>query len=143
MNTEKRDIGVLIVEDDKLLALVEERLVTKLGYKVVGTAVTGEEAIEKVARLKPDVVLIDISLKGDMDGIEAVEQIQRFSSVPVIYLSGNSDNYNYERAKKTGFHSYLMKPVTKDELAEPLKKIARQTATLPSIKSLRLREFAV
>ncbi len=113
---------VLIVEDDKLLALVEERLVERLGFEVVGTAVTGEQAIAMVKDSKPDIILMDISLKGDMDGIEAVEKIRESASTPVIYLSGNSDKFNFERAKKTDFVDYLVKPVTADDLIGPLKK---------------------
>jgi CheY-like chemotaxis protein len=113
---------VLIVEDDKLLALVEERLVERLGFQVVGTAVTGEEAIILVQENNPDIILMDISLKGEMDGIDAVEKIRQDYNTPVIYLSGNSDKFNYQRAKKTNFIDYLVKPVTADDLVGPLKK---------------------
>jgi two-component system, response regulator PdtaR len=120
---------VLIVEDDKLLALVEERLVERLGFEVVGTAVTGEEAIALVKDSKPDIILMDISLKGDMDGIDAVEKIRKYASTPVIYLSGNSDKFNFERAKKTGFVDYLVKPVTADDLVGPLKNAVAALAS--------------
>lgn len=125
------DIGsskykVLIVEDDMLLSLVEERLLTRMGYDVVGKAIAGEEAVEKALRLKPDVILMDISLKGEMDGVQAMEEIRKISEVPVIYLSGNSDKFNYERAKKTNFVEYLVKPITGDDLVKPLNKALSQ-----------------
>lgn len=125
------DIGsskykVLIVEDDMLLSLVEERLLTRMGYDVVGKAIAGEEAVEKALRLKPDVILMDISLKGEMDGVQAMEEIRKISEVPVIYLSGNSDKFNYERAKKTNFVEYLVKPITGDDLVKPLNKAFSQ-----------------
>lgn len=113
---------VLIVEDDKLLALVEGKLISKLGYEVVGKAATGEEAIKLAIELDPDVIVMDISLKGDMDGVETVEEIRKQSSVPVIYLSGNTDDFNFDRAKRTDFVSYLIKPVTRIELEEPLEE---------------------
>lgn len=113
---------VLIVEDDKLLALVEERLVERLGFEVVGTAASGEDAVSLVRENQPDIILMDISLKGEMDGIDAVEIIRKKYNTPVIYLSGNSDKFNYERAKKTNFIDYLVKPVTADDLVGPLKK---------------------
>lgn len=113
---------VLIVEDDKLLALVEERLIQKLGYEVVGTAESGEDALRLVKEYEPDIILMDISLKGDLDGIDTVEKIRLSYNTPVIFLSGNSDKYNYERAKKTEFIDYLVKPVTADDLIGPLKK---------------------
>lgn len=111
---------VLIVEDDMLLAMVEERLIEKLGFDVVGKEREGSEAISQAAELKPDVIMMDISLKGDLDGIETMEIIRKNSNVPVIYLSGSSDRYYYERAKKTGFAGYLKKPITSGELKGPL-----------------------
>ena len=113
---------ILIVEDDVLLSLVEERLLKKLGYGVAGKAVNGEDAVQKAKNLDPDAILMDISLKGEMDGVQAMELIREFSEVPVIYLSGNSDNYNRERAKKTRYIDYLVKPITADDLVNPLSK---------------------
>ena len=111
---------VLIVEDDMLLSMVEERLIQKLGFEVVGKVDKGTDAVAKVSQLNPDVVVMDISLKGELDGIETVQKIRENSSVPVIYLSGSSDRYQYERAKKTGFTDFLVKPITKNDLKEPL-----------------------
>lgn len=93
-----------------------------LGYDVVGKAIAGEEAIQKAIMLNPDVIMMDISLKGEMDGVQAMEEIRKVSDVPVIYLSGNSDKFNYERAKKTNFIEYLVKPITSDDLVKPLNK---------------------
>ncbi|MGM0546708.1 MAG: response regulator [Bacteroidota bacterium] len=111
---------VLIVEDDMLLSMVEERLIKRLGYEVVGKVTKGAEAIEKVDKLKPDIIVMDISLKGDLDGIDTMEAIRQKSDVPVIYLSGSGDRYSVERAKKTGFTDFLTKPVTGGDLKEPL-----------------------
>lgn len=113
---------VFIVEDDMLLSLVEERLLIKLGYTVTGKAISGEEAVPKIKSVKPDIVLMDISLNGDMDGIDTMIKIRNFSSVPVIYLSGNSDQLNLERAKKTQYVDYLVKPITEHDLVDPLKR---------------------
>lgn len=111
---------VLIVEDDMLLSMVEERLIKRLGFEVIGKVTKGKEAIEKQEELNPDIIVMDISLKGDMDGIEAMEAIREKSDVPVIYLSGSGDRYSLERAKKTGFTDFLTKPVTGGDLKEPL-----------------------
>jgi len=111
---------VLIVEDDMLLSMVEERLITKLGFDVVGKVTKATDAIDKTTELNPDIIIMDISLKGEMDGIEAMEMIREKSNVPVIYLSGSSDRYYLERAKKTGFSGFLTKPVTSADLKEPL-----------------------
>ncbi|WP_441000813.1 response regulator [Fodinibius sp. SL11] len=111
---------VLIVEDDMLLSMVEERLINQLGFEVIGKVTKGIDAIEKEEKLSPDIIVMDISLKGDMDGIETMETIREKSNVPVIYLSGSGDRYSVERAKKTGFTDFLTKPVTGSDLKEPL-----------------------
>lgn len=113
---------VLIVEDDMLLSLVEGRIVEKLGYEVLAKAVNGREAIEKARVHHPDVILMDISLKGDLDGIDTMKEIRTLSDVSVIYLSGNSDKHNRERARKTNPIDYLVKPISADSLIRPLKK---------------------
>lgn len=117
---------VLIVEDDMLLSMVEERLIQKLGYSVVGKVDRGMDAVDKALELEPDVIVMDISLKGDMDGIETMEMIREKSGVPVIYLSGSSDRYHYERAKKTGFIGFLTKPITSGDLKDPLFSAVKQ-----------------
>ncbi len=119
--------SVLIVEDDKLISLVQERLLKKLGFEVKGKAKSGSEAIEKVKSSSPDLILMDISLAGDMDGIETMTEIRKFSDTPVIYLSGDQDKYNYRRAKSTGFIDYLVKPVTADELVGPVSRAVKES----------------
>ncbi|MEX0647362.1 MAG: response regulator [Balneolaceae bacterium] len=121
-NNQKNTGRVLIVEDDTLLSMVEERLIVRLGYKVVGKATTGKEAIDKVKSLQPDIIIMDLSLKGSMDGIETMDEISTFSDVPVIYLSGSTDKHDKERAKKTNAVDFLMKPVSASEMVLPLKK---------------------
>lgn len=116
----------MIVEDDMLLSMVEERLIKQLGYEVVGKATNGPEAIDKMDELNPDVIVMDISLKGDMDGIETMEEIRKSSDVPVIYLSGSGDRYSYEQAKKTNLVDFLTKPITGSDLKEPLETALRQ-----------------
>lgn len=115
---------VLIVEDDILLALVQERMLARLGYQTVAKVESGEEAIELVKRNKPDLILMDITLKGRLDGISTMQEIRKFSDVPVIYLSGSSiDRFNYERARKTGFVDYLVKPVSQEDLGYLLDRV--------------------
>lgn len=121
MKKEKKH-SILIVEDDQLLSLVQGRLVEQLGYHVAGKAATAEGAVEMARSLKPDLIMMDISLKGSMDGIEAMSKIRAFSDVPVIYLSGNSEKHSIERARKTNYVDYLIKPVTESDIAYPLRK---------------------
>lgn len=114
--------SVIIVEDDMLLSLVEGRIVNKLGYDVVAKAVDGADAIQKVKAYNPDILIMDISIKGSIDGIETVSEIRKFSDVPVIYLSGSSDKLSVERAKKTNYSDFLIKPVSVEDMTEPLEK---------------------
>src|SRR5699024_910660 len=81
---------VPIVEEDMLLRMVAERHMRSMNLQVAGKAVSGEEAVEKAAALDPDVIIMDISLRGAMSGVDAAKQIRKNSQVPVIFLSGSS-----------------------------------------------------
>jgi len=114
--------SVYIVEDDKLLALVTKRLLTQLGYSIAGVAKSALEAVDEVSSFDADVILMDISLNGDMDGIEAVRRIRKSSDIPVIFLSGSSDKETWRRAREVGMTDFLVKPICADDLVAPLKQ---------------------
>ena len=118
---------ILIVEDDLLLSMVTERHVKNLGLEVIGKVVSGEEAIQKAFELQPDVIIMDISLRGKMTGIEAMNEIRKGSDVSVIYLSGSTGTALKAEAQATSFSFYLTKPVTRDELKFPLLKALNQS----------------
>lgn len=104
---------VLIVEDDLIIALSTQKMVQKLGYQVIGRVTTGEEAITEAVSAKPDVILMDIRLAGELDGIEASTQIlNTISDTAIIYLTGNTDQMYLERANETGYKAFLVKPVS-------------------------------
>ncbi|HEY9668560.1 MAG TPA: response regulator, partial [Coleofasciculaceae cyanobacterium] len=84
-------IQILVVEDENIIALNLKENLESLGYIVVAIVVSGEKAIEKATQLRPDLVLMDIRLKGSIDGIEAAGQIWEHLSIPVIYVTGHSD----------------------------------------------------
>lgn len=107
---------ILIVEDSALVALEISETLKNLGYSVVGQAATGLEAIDMARDMKPDLVLMDIILKGDMDGIEAADRIYSNYDIPVIYLTAHSDQATLERALKTNAFGYLIKPFNDREL---------------------------
>ncbi len=107
---------VLIVEDEGIVALSIRETLKKLGYVVTGICATGEDAIQKTGETLPDVVLMDIHLKGDMDGISATEKISSLYDIPVIYLTAYTDDETLNRAMKTRPHSYLVKPFNEREL---------------------------
>ncbi len=115
---------VLIVEDDKVLSLLLTRMVEKLSLEVAGTVTKGQDAIAKVKELRPDLILMDIMLEDEIDGIEAMTEIRSFNNeVPVIFITGNSDAYNRKRASKIDYTDYLIKPITFDELKNSLSKL--------------------
>ena len=118
---DRKQKTVMIVEDDLILNLLYESYLEKLGYGAEGELVYGKTAIEVAKRIKPDLILMDISLEGDMDGIDAMLEIRKFSDVPVIYITGNSDPYHVERAKETKYLDYLVKPIEFDVLKESLE----------------------
>ena len=107
---------ILIVEDERLISLDLSRRLPKLGSEVCAIVPTGEEAVAKAAELEPDLVLMDICLKGEMDGIQAAEIIKRDNDRPVVFLSANSDEATLNRAKLSRPSSYLLKPFKEREL---------------------------
>ena len=112
----KSNARIVIVEDESLIALDLSRRLPRLGYEVCGMATTGEEAVQKVAEVKPDLVLMDICLRGEMDGIAAAEIIRRNCNLPVIFLTANSDALTVTRSKTSRPSSYVLKPFKEREL---------------------------
>jgi len=119
--------GIMIVEDEMLLSLVYENYIKKMGWKTLGKFVDGKSAIQGVKDLNPDLILMDIFLKGDLDGIDTMKQIRGFSNAPVIYITGNSDHHHAERAKDTGYVDYLIKPITLDDLKTAVAKLEQES----------------
>lgn len=113
---------VLIIEDDMILALSLEIMLKKLGYTQVKKAHTGEKALETLVEFKPDLMLVDIFLGVGISGIDVVKKIQQKEEIPVIYITGNSDDYHRSLASETSYLSYLVKPITFTELKKALEK---------------------
>lgn len=108
---------ILIVEDEGIVAMDLQFTLEKLGHKVVGVVASGEEAVRKVTEDQPNLVLMDIRLKGKIDGIEAASQIQSKFDVPVIYLTAHADKSTLARAKVTEPFGYILKPFEERELS--------------------------
>jgi PAS domain S-box-containing protein len=107
---------ILVVEDESVVAMdIQDRL-ESLGYGVVATVATGKRAIEKAGSLRPDLVLMDIQLQGEMDGVQAADEIRRCYHIPVVYLTANADHPTLERAKLTDPFGYIIKPFEEREL---------------------------
>ena len=107
---------VLIVEDDKLIVYIEQWRLSKLGYDICGSAGTGTEAIECVEKMHPDIVLMDIRLDGEMDGIEAARRIKTDFNIPIIFVSAYIDEETIARAKTVNPEGFLRKPFDDDDL---------------------------
>jgi len=107
---------ILLVEDERIVALDLAGTLTELGYSVVASVGSGEAAVEQTLKLRPDLVLMDIRLAGKIDGIEAAQQIRDQADVPIIYLTAHSDDPTLFRAKSTEPFGYLVKPFMAPEL---------------------------
>ncbi len=137
----------LIVEDEGVIALELRDRLTEMGYEIVGPVPTGQEAIDHAREFLPDVVLMDIILAGQMDGIEASEVIKNSLDIPVIFLTAHADERTLQRAKATQPFGYILKPFNERELQVSIEmalykhqkeKMAREreewlSATLTSI----------
>lgn len=108
--------NILIVEDESIVAKDIQHSLKKLGYTVVGICSTGEDAIKAADELKPDLVLMDIMLKGDMSGIEAAEQIREKYNIPIIYLTAYADESTLSKAKVSEPYGYIIKPFKEIDL---------------------------
>jgi len=107
---------ILVVEDEALVAEDIKKTLQDLGYAVLSTASSGEEAIKKVNEYRPDLVLMDIVLQGGMDGVETAKQISSHFNTPIIYLTAYSDKTTLERARITEPFGYIIKPFKEKEL---------------------------
>jgi len=113
--------GILIVEDERIIALDLKGKIGRLGYKVAGLAHTGAEAVKLALKTRPELVLMDIILDGGMDGIQAVETIRKSMEVPVVFVSACNDMATKSRVLAVGCQGFVSKPVDARELAESIR----------------------
>ena len=107
----QRPSRILVIEDEAIVAADIQRSLIDAGYEVLETASSAEEAIARASVLRPDIALIDIHIKGDLDGIETAQILRDRFEVPVIYLTAYADETTVERAKRTEPQGYLIKPI--------------------------------
>jgi CheY-like chemotaxis protein len=108
--------SVLIVEDEGLIALHLSELLEQAGYRITGSLFSGEEALRTVSDSPPDIILMDIALAGQMDGIEAARRIRLGHDIPVIFLSAYSDENRIRKAAAVSPYRFLTKPVREEVL---------------------------
>ena len=111
---------LLIVEDEAITALDLKYSLEELGYEIVDTVDTGQDAINTAAETVPDIVLMDIKLKGDMEGIEAAEIISELR-IPIVYLTANTDTNTFEKSNVKGSYGFISKPYDINKLDRTLQ----------------------
>jgi DNA-binding NarL/FixJ family response regulator len=107
---------VLIVEDERVVAKDLKLTLESMGYEVIGSAASRDEALAVCAQQVPDIVLMDIRIKGSVDGIDTAHELLERYGLHVIYLTAHADVASIDRAKQTRPHAYLLKPVKTGEL---------------------------
>lgn len=140
-------VKILILEDEMIIGANISLQLSKLGYEVTGIISRGEEAINHVRQQEPDIILMDIQLKGEMDGIETAQRIQQEYKIPIIYLTANADDEHFKRAKLTNPSAFISKPfkkldlehaieLTTDKLMKnPLQKLEEAPCISPFVQS--------
>lgn len=116
-----RATKILIVEDEMVIAANISLQLSELGYEVTGILPRGEEAISQIKIEKPDIILLDIRLKGELDGIQTAQEIQKYSNIPIIYLTANTDEAHFNRAKQTHPYAFISKPFKKLDLQRAIE----------------------
>ncbi len=103
-------INVIVVEDESIVSRDIQNSLKKIGYNVVGAAATGDAAIELIDELKPDIILMDIMLKGDKNGITVAEYVKENHNIPIVFLTAYADSATFSKAKVTDPYGYIIKP---------------------------------
>ena len=126
----------LIVEDEALIAEELRERLSQLGFTVVAAVGSGEEGVEIATRERPDLVLMDIRLSGQKDGVQAAKEIREQVDVPIVYLTAHSDRLTVERANKTDHDGFILKPFLRRELQSSIE-VALQRHALKAKQKLQ------
>ncbi|TDD98021.1 LytR/AlgR family response regulator transcription factor [Flavobacterium cellulosilyticum] len=117
----KKNNTILIVEDEMIIAANISLQLSHLGYEVTGIITKSDGIMPHIAQFVPDIILMDINLKGNLDGIEVAHLIQKEYKIPIIYLTANSDEVNFNRAKETNPYAFISKPFKKLDLQRAIE----------------------
>lgn len=130
MSAETSPMRALICEDEGVTVMALRKALTRAGYQVVGEAVDGRTAIDMAVSLKPDLILMDITMLGPIDGISATREILHAQPVPIIMLTAYSDDAYVDAALDAGACAYLVKPITSEQLLPALRLAVTRFHTL-------------
>lgn len=114
---------VLIVEDEPITAMDEHEILSRLGYEVIGMTFSGNMALEQIKNDQPDVVLMDVMLLGELNGLQAAEKIRQDYGLPVIFVTALGNNLKSEPMVADEGIEIVSKPYTEEKLAAALKKV--------------------
>ncbi len=131
---------ILVVEDERIVAKDISKRLQKLGYTVLANVASGEAAIQKARELQPDLVLMDIQLEGQIDGIEAAEQIRADLDIPVIFLTAYADENTLQRAKATEPFGYIVKPFDERALHTAIEVALRRRLAEAAVRVALVKE---
>ena len=120
------NLRVVIIEDDFIIQMFLENIIESMGCTVRGFADNCEDGISLIQTENPDVILLDIGIKGNIDGIETAKKIKSTFNTPIIFVTGNSDKNTIERAKETNPVHIIFKPIDEDMLRKDLGKVCQE-----------------
>jgi len=120
-------LKTLIVEDDYIIAKYIEKYITNLGCRIIAITDSGNDAVNKALNLNPDLILMDINLIDDIDGITAAKKIQKVKNIPVIYLTASTDMETQILARETNMLGFIGKPIDEKLLSDCILKFSQQT----------------
>lgn len=127
-------LRVLVVEDEGLIAMELGERLSRMGMRVVATADTADLAVASASQMRPDIVLMDIRIKGNRDGVQAAGDISRTLDVPIVYLTAHSDRATLDRAKSTAPYGYVLKPFQERELLVAIEMAVHRHALERTLK---------
>jgi len=129
-------IKILIVEDEMIIGANISLQLSGLGYDVIGVIPRGEEVIDYIKHLLPDIILMDIQLKGTLDGIQTVKLLQAHYDIPIIYLTANVDDTHFDKAKATNPHAFISKPFKKRDLQRAIELTINKIQSSPTSQKI-------
>jgi len=117
----------MVVEDEGVVSIDIRNMLKKAGYSIAAVAFQGDEAVEKAELSSPDLVLMDIGLKGKIDGIEAAKRIRDRFQIPVVFLTDFADEVTAAKAQEVNPSGFIIKPINEEELKKTLEEILKNT----------------
>ena len=136
-------VNILVVEDDKASAIILEKLIQKLGYRLVAIAEKGEEALNIIKEKPIDLILMDIALPGSIDGIETAKKIKKAKNIPIIYITAGEDQATFERAKESMPMDYIVKPFNSDSLRRSVEMAIYKASMEKKIRASELKKIKI